>query len=129
MEERKTIAQWLYDKILSEGHVDQETAVQEIREKFGEQYTYETESGGEAIDAAVLRQFRKLNKDKTIDWENSDHSWYARRDSDGAALPSQRMPGTKSDYVELTNFNMEPMDFQVEPIDLDVEPVDFDGLI
>lgn len=78
---KKEVAKWLYDKIISEGTVDQETVVHEIVDKFGDSVTYINVNDNLAIDGAVLREFRKLKGDK-IEWDNREKFWYVAEDSD-----------------------------------------------
>jgi hypothetical protein len=78
MEERKKIAKWLYDKIMTEDCVYQSEVVDEISEQFGDQYTYEDENSGNfRIDSGVLREFNKL-KDEDIDWDHQEKCWYKK---------------------------------------------------
>lgn len=82
MEEQIKIATWLNDKILLEGCVYQSDAVQEIIEKFGDEFSYINENGNPAIDADVLREFRKI-KDKNIEWDRQEFFWCVI-DNDGS---------------------------------------------
>jgi hypothetical protein len=77
----KEIAKWLYDKIMSEGDVYQSEAVQEIAEKFGEDYTYLNENDNPAIDRKVLEEFRKL-KHSDIEWDRSSFYWHKKTELD-----------------------------------------------
>lgn len=80
MEERKKIAKWLNDKILEEEWVYQSSAVQEIIEEFGDKFSYINENGNPAIDADVLKEFRKI-KDKNIEWDRQDFCWRLKDDN------------------------------------------------
>ncbi|MCP1307676.1 DUF6953 family protein [Paenibacillus tyrfis] len=70
----KEIAQWLYDKIISEGGVYQLEAVHEISEKFGEKYTYYNDNGNLAIDKKITREFRKINQGEIV-WDREEYRW------------------------------------------------------
>ena len=81
MEDRKKIAKWLHDKIMTGDCVYQSEVVEEISEQFGEQYTYEDENSGNLrIDAGVLREFNKLN-DGDIVWDHQEKYWYKKSGS------------------------------------------------
>lgn len=125
MKERQEIAKWLHDRILEEGYLSQSTAVQEIAEKFGDEYTYTNENGNPAIDAKVLAEFRKLKGDKIV-WEREDFSWRTITDMDreNEKMLKELLPVAELPDVELPEF--EQFNIPIEPIAFDVEPITFD---
>lgn len=68
------IAQWMIDRITSEGLEYQEVMVSEIRKKFGRLGVYQNENGNPAINKKVLDLFRKLHGG-SIEWDRSEKSW------------------------------------------------------
>ncbi len=103
----KEIAKWLYDKIMSEGDVYQYEAVDEIAQKFGQEYTYENELGNPAIDKKVLSEFRKLKGDE-ITWDRTDRFWHKETDLD------KELKSFTVDFPEIPPFpkvNIEPIKF------------------
>jgi len=52
------VAQWIVEQVELKGVLDQATAAEQIRAKFGKQFIYENENGNLAIDRAVLALFR-----------------------------------------------------------------------
>lgn len=65
----------MISEILEKGYVYQEYIVQDIQEKFGEEFVYENENGNLAISKKVLNEFKKLKEDNGIEWDRSDKSW------------------------------------------------------
>lgn len=75
MEATKTdVAAWMVERLAAEGVLYQEYVVQEIAEKFGDEWTYDTEGGGLAISRPVLSEFKKL-RPAEVEWDNGDKSW------------------------------------------------------
>ena len=81
------VAEWMAQAVTEQGRLYQERAVRHIAEHFGEEFTYENESGNPAIAKPVLRAFRRLTED-TVVWERGDRSWHVRTDRDGAGRSS-----------------------------------------
>ena len=77
---KKEVAKWLYNKIISEGTVYQETVVHEIADRFGDDFTYINVNDNLAIDRAVLGEFGKL-KGAKVDWDSGEKFWYVVDDS------------------------------------------------
>ena len=76
MTELREIAEWLIAKIRENGprRTYQDRTVREIRERFGEEWSYRNANGNWAIDKRVLRDFQPL-KDEFIVWNRGDQSW------------------------------------------------------
>ncbi|WP_040948493.1 DUF6953 family protein [Gorillibacterium massiliense] len=72
----KVIAQWLYDMIMKDGEAYQRDVVEEIEQRFGEDYVYENENGNLAIDKKITAEFRKLNNKGLIEWDRSGFFWF-----------------------------------------------------
>ena len=64
----------------------QESAVYDIAQKFGKEFTYDNENGNLAIRKDVLTIFRKLTKDSVV-WERGERYWRPRQKFDD---PSRR---------------------------------------
>jgi hypothetical protein len=75
------VAEWMLEELKREGTLDQETAVSEIEDKFGEQFVYANENGNPAIGKDVLAAFRKLTKDSVV-WIKEDRCWRMRDEDD-----------------------------------------------
>ena len=68
-------------EIEREGLLYQETAVYDISEKFGKEFTYENDNGNLAIASAVLTAFRKISE-KVVVWERGERMWRKRESYD-----------------------------------------------
>lgn len=73
----KSVAEWMLDEVARVGFLYQETAVYDISENFGGEFTYENESGNLAISKAVLTEFRKISE-KSVVWERGERMWRKR---------------------------------------------------
>src|SRR6266567_2124692 len=56
----KEIAAWMLAELERDGSLEQSSAVYEIEKRFGEEFTWINDSGGQAIRRDVLTAFRKL---------------------------------------------------------------------
>lgn len=72
-----TVAEWMVGQLEGAHWLYQETAVYQIRSKFGAQFTYNNASGNLAIGKDVLKVFRKLTED-TVIWERGTRAWRKR---------------------------------------------------
>lgn len=77
----KDIAIWMMNEIKETGFLYQESAVYDIIEKFGEEFSYINENGNNAIDKKILYEFRKLTEDSVV-WERREKLWRIREDHD-----------------------------------------------
>lgn len=77
----ENVAKWMLGEIEREDFLYQETAVYDISEKFGEEFTYENDNGNLAIDKAVLTAFRKISE-KVVVWERGERMWRKRESCD-----------------------------------------------
>jgi len=108
----KEIAKWLYDKIIAEGDVYQYEAVDEITQKFGEEYTYTNDLGNPAIDRKVLSEFRKF-KGEDIIWDRTDLFWHKETEID-KELKSFTVDFPEIDIPKMPSFpkiKMKPIKF------------------
>ena len=76
------VARWMADKVVHDGFLDQQDAVDAIERGFGEEFVYQNDSGGWSIRRNVLQAFRTLTED-TVVWDTSDKAWRTRCDDDG----------------------------------------------
>lgn len=74
-------AQWMLERISSNGFLDQEEAVYAIHDKFGEEFTYINDNGNLAIAKPVLKEFKRLSGDGIV-WVRGDRQWRNREDYD-----------------------------------------------
>lgn len=77
----ESIAQWMLDQLTERPRLYQETVVRQIRNEFGEEWSYRNANGNWAIDKRVLAAFRRLSDDDVI-WERGDRAWRRRREHD-----------------------------------------------
>ena len=75
------VAKWMQQEIQKEEVLYQADAVDEISERFGEEFVYENNNGNPAISRKVLDEFRKLTE-KTVDWSGSEKAWFLRDPDD-----------------------------------------------
>ena len=75
------VAQWMVEQVMLKGVLDQATAAEQIRTKFGKEFDYENENGNLAIDPAVLAVFRKFTGNSIV-WDRSYREWRKRQPSD-----------------------------------------------
>ena len=61
--------------------LSQEVAVFEIEKRFGSEFVYVNDSGGQSIDRAVLKEFKKLTSGKVV-WERGEKMWRRREPHD-----------------------------------------------
>lgn len=73
--DNKSVAEFMISEILEKGYVYQEYIVQDIQEKFGDDFVYINENGNLAISKKVLNEFKKLKEQNNIEWDRSDKSW------------------------------------------------------
>ena len=74
MASAREVAQWMVRELNTKSCLDQEHACFEIRKRFGEQFTYLNDRGGNAVAKNVLREFRKLS-DLDVVWSRKDRMW------------------------------------------------------
>jgi hypothetical protein len=77
------VARWMLEELKREGILEQEYAFFEIERRFGEGFTYINDRGGNSINAAVLRAFRKLSGDDVV-WSRVSLYWRMRDPSDAS---------------------------------------------
>ena len=82
------VAAWMLKELRRENILHQEEAVDEIEERFGEEFTYENANGNPTICKPVLDAFRKLTGDEVV-WSRSDRYWRPREKGD---LPDRQQP-------------------------------------
>jgi hypothetical protein len=75
------IAEWMVTALERDKFLHQETAVYEIAQRFGDEFTYVNQNGNLAIDRRVLTAFRKLTE-KTVVWEKGERLWRKRQEAD-----------------------------------------------
>lgn len=74
------VAQYMTDKLESNGELYQEDIVYEIEKKFGGDCVYDNERGNLAIDKKVLKEFKKLTPDAV--WDRRERMWQKRESGD-----------------------------------------------
>ena len=78
----REVAEWMVIAPDAEGELAQEDACEQIYNLFGKRFIYENSEGGESIDKAILKEFRKLTSDDVV-WSRGDLLWRKREESDG----------------------------------------------
>lgn len=78
----KDIADWMLEELQrNDGYLYQHEIVEDIEEKFGEQFVYENDNGNLAISKKVLNEFKKLTQ-KSVVWERGEKCWRLREEFD-----------------------------------------------
>jgi len=75
------VAQWMASECKKEGSLYQKRAAGEIPGRFGDAFTYINQRGNEAIDPAVLSEFRKMTRSFVI-WDPGRRVWRKREVSE-----------------------------------------------
>lgn len=73
----KEVAAWMQKELERVNQLYQETVVDQIKHKFGEEFTHMNDSGNLAIDKKVLAEFRQLTG-TTVIWEKGEKMWRKR---------------------------------------------------
>lgn len=71
------VAAWMVGELDRTDYLDQESAVWNIKQQFGEAFVYINENGNLAIGQDVLAAFRKLTGDSVV-WERGSRTWRRR---------------------------------------------------
>ncbi|GAT89610.1 hypothetical protein CVCC1112_4269 [Paenarthrobacter nicotinovorans] len=85
-----SIGAWLLNRIetAAPSSVAQSTAVTEIRNTFGTEWSYQNNNGNWAIDKDVLKEFNKL-KYPNIQWNSGSQYWHIVSDEQLAYIQNQ----------------------------------------
>jgi hypothetical protein len=75
------VAAWIVQALDACGYLYQEEAVYEIRNKFGEAFTYDNDNGNLAISRNVLSAFRRLTGEDVV-WDRGERMWRHRESHD-----------------------------------------------
>jgi hypothetical protein len=75
------IAKWMVTALERDEFLYQQTAVYEIAQRFGDEFTYINERGSLCIDRQVLKAFRKLTEEIVV-WERGQRVWRKRQEAD-----------------------------------------------
>ena len=84
----REVAAWMLKKLEEDEHLYQESIVFEIAARFGEEFTYTNDSGGQSISRSALSEFGKLTEGSVV-WERQERMWRKREDWDG---PQRQQP-------------------------------------
>ncbi len=75
------IAQWMLAQLDEQKYLYQEVVVNQIAQKFGEEFTYINENGNMAINQTVLKEFNKVTGHNVV-WERYERAWRKRESYD-----------------------------------------------
>lgn len=76
------VAAWMLKELKREGELYQQSAADDITEKFGAQFIYDNErSGHPAISKEVLKAFSVISGDDVV-WERRQKLWRFREEGD-----------------------------------------------
>ena len=76
------VAAWMLKELQQEGELYQQSAADDIIEKFGDEFIYYSErSGNAAISKDVLKEFNAISGDDVV-WERRQKLWRFREDGD-----------------------------------------------
>ena len=76
----REVAQWLLDAVRAQDGLIYWDAVDEIVERFGEEFAPTTRPRSRAISKEVLKEFRRLHGG-TVEWSRADKIWWVKRHS------------------------------------------------
>lgn len=82
----KEVAEWILTQLPETIFLPQDRVARNIRQSFGEEFTYRNKNGNWGIRKDVLDEFRKLTPDNVV-WSRSQQAWRRRRPTD----PPSRM--------------------------------------
>jgi hypothetical protein len=68
------VAEWMFAELKNAGILYQTAAVNQIKERFGEQFIYVNDNGHESIDKEVKKTFKKLHGGKAA-WDRDAFYW------------------------------------------------------
>ncbi len=77
----KQVAQWMVEQLKRVKYLHQHTAAYEIRDSFGEEFTYINQHGNLSINREVLREFRSLTEGAVV-WERGERLWRMKEEYD-----------------------------------------------
>ena len=77
----RDVAQWMFDELERKNELCQEDIVWKIQQKFGKEFTYTNNEGGNSISKSVLKAFRTISGDDVV-WERGAKMWRRRHSSD-----------------------------------------------
>lgn len=76
----KDVALFMLSELNKNEYLYQEEAVYKIEEKFGEDFVYYNNNGGQSISKGVLAEFRKLTPN--VVWERGEKCWRLKEDGE-----------------------------------------------
>jgi hypothetical protein len=77
----KEVAEWILAQLPEKSLLHQERVARNIRQQFGEEFTYRNHNGNWGIRKDVLDEFRKLTPTDVV-WSRSEQAWRRRRPND-----------------------------------------------
>lgn len=77
----KDVAEWILTQLPETAFLFQERVARNIRQQFGEEFTYRNHNGNWGIRKDVLEQFKKLTPTNVV-WSRSQQAWRRRRPND-----------------------------------------------
>ena len=77
----REIADWILTQLPETALLYQERVARNIRQQFGEEFTYRNHNGNWGIRKDVLEEFRKLTPTDVV-WSRSEQAWRRRRPND-----------------------------------------------
>jgi len=78
------IANWMLDELIRQHALYQNAIVYEIKDRFGEDFTYINANGNLAISLDLLSEFKKISNDKVI-WDRRERCWRFREDHESSS--------------------------------------------
>ncbi|UFS66274.1 hypothetical protein LO749_17265 [Paracoccus denitrificans] len=77
----KEVADWIRTQLPEKSLLYQDRVARNIRQQFGEEFTYRNKNGNWGIRKDVLDEFRKLTPTDVV-WSRSEQAWRRRRPND-----------------------------------------------
>jgi len=75
------VAEWILAQLPDQSFLFQDRVARNIRQQFGEDFTYRNKNGNFGIRKDVLDEFRKLTPNDVV-WSRSQQAWRRRRPTD-----------------------------------------------
>jgi hypothetical protein len=75
------VAEWMLEELRRVEYLRQQTVVEDIASRFGEEFTYINDRGNRAIRKDILDAFNELSGDSVV-WERGDRLWRMRESHD-----------------------------------------------
>ena len=81
MATNEDVAEWMAKEVRARPVLNQTTAAREMKNEFGEEFTYKNKNGNRAIKKSVLDAFNRLTEEDVV-WVKKNQRWRKRKVTD-----------------------------------------------